>query len=132
MLTNAHVVKGTGPNQTELVQKSVLKIEEIWLSTTELIQALDRNGSLNSLEKRQLSVLNGHLVTLRAILVIKFSSDVDGNFISAGGVISTDGFNIMMSKINRMNLPVRLPYPQGHVLSHQQGLSAAEYTHRNG
>ena len=28
-------------------------------------------------------------------------------------------------------MPSRLPYPQGHVLSKQQGLSTAEYTHRN-
>ena len=37
----------------------------------------------------------------------------------------------MMKKITDMGLPSRLPDPQGHVLSNWQGLSAAEYNHRN-
>ena len=36
----------------------------------------------------------------------------------------------MMKKITDRGLSNRLPYPQGHVLSNQQGLSAAEYIKR--
>ena len=131
MLTKAGLKKGDGVNQTEMVKKRILKIEKILLSTEELLQALDRYGRLNSLGKRQLSEVNGYLVTLRAILRIRSSSDIDEIFIFSGGVSSTGGFNIMIKKITDIGLPRRLPYPQGRVLSNRQGLSAAEYTHRN-
>ena len=98
MLTKAHLRKGDGFNQTEMVENRVLKIEEIWLSTEELIQALDRRKRLNNLEKRQLSEVNGYLVTLRAMFRINSSSHIDGNFIFAGGLSSTAGFNIMLEK----------------------------------
>ena len=81
-----------------MVEKRVLKIKDIWLSTDELIQALDKNGRLNDLEKRQLSEVNGYLVTLRAVLRISSISEIGGKFIFLGGVSSTGGFNIMMKK----------------------------------
>ena len=37
----------------------------------------------------------------------------------------------MIRTITDRGLSNHLPYPQGHVLSNQQGLSAAEYTRRN-
>ena len=109
MLTKAHLRKGDGVNQTEMVEKRVLKIEEILLLTEELIQALDRRGRLNDLEKRQLNEVNGYLVTLCAILRISSSSEIDGNLIFSGGFSSTGGFNIMMNKITDIGLPSRLP-----------------------
>ena len=36
----------------------------------------------------------------------------------------------MMKKITDRGLSNRLPYPQGHVFSNQQDLSAAEFTKR--
>ena len=69
------------------------------MSTEELTQALDKNGSLNDLEKRQLSETNSHLVTLRTILRLSSNLDIVGNFIFSGGFISTEGFNTMMRKI---------------------------------
>ena len=101
------------------------------MSTNAIIQALEKNGSLTSLEERQPSELNDYFVTLHAILRINSSSDIDGNFIYSGGVSSTGGFNIMMEKITDMGLPSRLPYPQSDILSNRQSLSAAEYAHRN-
>ena len=89
MLTKAYLRKGDGFNQTEMVEKRVLKIEEVWLSTDE---------SEKDLEKRQLSEISGYLVTLRAILRISSSADIDGNFIFSGGVSSTGSFNIMIKK----------------------------------
>ena len=81
VLTNAHLRKGDSARQTEMVEKRVLKIEEVWLSTDELIQQLDDSGSLTETQKRQFSETNGHLVTLRAILRSDSDVDVDGNFI---------------------------------------------------
>ena len=94
------------------------------MSTEELIQQLET-------QKRQLSETNGHLVTLRAILRVDSSADYDGNFIYSGGFVSTPGFNLMIRKLTEQGLSNRLPYPQGHILSHKQGLSAAEYRRRN-
>ena len=61
MLTKVYLKKGDGFNQTEIVEKRVIKIEEICLSTGEFIQALDRRGKLNDLEK-------GNLVKLMVTL----------------------------------------------------------------
>ena len=36
----------------------------------------------------------------------------------------------MIKKVTDMGLPSRLPYPQGHILSNRQGLSAGEFAHR--
>ena len=87
-----------------MVENRVLKFEEIWLSTNELIQVLNKDERFNDLQKRQLSELNGHLVTLRAILRINSSSDIHGNFIYSGGVASTGGFSIMMKNITDRGL----------------------------
>ena len=95
------------------------------MSTEELIQQLDEFGSLTDTQKIQLSETNGHLVTLRAILRVDSSTDIDGSFILSGGFVSTPGFNTMMKKITDMGLPSRLPFPQGRVLSNRQGLSAS-------
>ena len=37
----------------------------------------------------------------------------------------------MIKTLTDQGLSNRLPYPQGHILSNQQGLFAAEYTRRN-
>ena len=100
-LTNAYLRKGSGSSRSELVEKNVLKIEDVWLSTEELIQQLDEVGSLTETQKRQLSETNGHLVTLRAILRVDSDVDIDGNFIRAGGFVSTPGFNKMIQKISQ-------------------------------
>ena len=123
--------KGDGYNQTEMVENRVLKIEEIWLSTNQLIQVLDKKGRLSDLQKRQLRELNGYLVTLHAILKMSSSLEIDGNFIYSGDVASTKVFSIMMKKKTDRGLPSRLPYHQDHISSTRQGLSAAEYTHRD-
>ena len=102
VLTKAHLRKGDGYNQTEMVENRVLKIEDILLSSEEWIQALDQRGRLNDLEKKQLSEVNGYLVTLRTIFRISSNTDIDGNFIFSGGLSSTSGFNIMMRKITDM------------------------------
>ena len=44
VLTNAYLRKGSGLNKSELIEKNVLKIEDVWLSTEELIQQLDDLG----------------------------------------------------------------------------------------
>ena len=56
---------------------------------------------------------------------------MDGNFMFSGGVISTGGFNTIMKKITNHGISKHLSFPQGHILCHRQGLSAAEYTRRN-
>ena len=81
-----------------MVENRVLKIEEIWLSTNQLIQVLDKKGRLSDLQKRQLRELNGYLVTLHAILKMSSSLEIDGNFIYSGDVASTKVFSIMMEK----------------------------------
>ena len=45
--------------------------------------------------------------------------------------IDTEGFNTMMRNTLRHGLSNRLPYRQGHILSHEQGLFAIDYTHTN-
>ena len=93
--------------------------------------ALDAHHSLNDLEKRLLSETNGHLITLRAILLQKSSANIEANFIVSGGYISTLGYNLMMDRMSRRSTSNRLPYPQGQEPSREMGLLAVNHTHAN-
>ena len=112
-------------NQTDHVLNRMIKIEKIWMSTKELIHALDING----LKKRLISETNGHLITLRAILRHSLSTNIQENFIFSSGYISIKAFNLMKHKLARRGLPSRLPFPQGHILYYTVNLLAPDYAH---
>ena len=116
-------------NLTDHDLNRMIKIEKIWISTKELIHALDTHNVLNGLENRLISETNGHLITLRAILRHSLSTNIQENFIFSSGYISIKAFNLMKHKLARRGLPSRLPFPQGHILYYTVNLLAPDYAH---
>ena len=86
---------------------------------------------LNYLVKRLLSEINGHLITLRAILNCNSSTNIEENFIFSGGYISTEEFKHMLQRLANRGFSNLQPFPPCHILSRRTGLSTSTYTHAN-
>ena len=77
--------------------------------------------------EKLLSVTNIHLITLRLILTNGNNLGTDEDFVINGCYANTTAYNIMIHRIKTKGLSNRQPYPQGHILSREEGLLASSY-----